>query len=145
MLIRLEILFNRSNQNFNNSLFYKKHFQKASVKFIGPIYDKSQQWEYYNSAKVFVLTSRWESYGLVLAEARRFGCYLVSTDVGAARDLIGDNENGEYVNQEDVVDLRQKLQQIIDGETKICNHTIKAEEISWAKVLIPVVKKLRNE
>lgn len=119
--------------------------KRNSVSFIGPVYDKQILWEHYNSAKVFVLTSRWESYGLVLAEARRFGCYLVSTDVGAARDLIGDNKNGEYVNQEDAVDLRQKLQQIIDGETKICNHTIKVEEISWAKVLTPVVKKLRNE
>ena len=35
----------------------------------------------YRKAKVFVLPSRWESFGLVLTEAMANGCRLLTTDV----------------------------------------------------------------
>ncbi|MCS2392464.1 glycosyltransferase [Bacteroides fragilis] len=55
--------------------------------------DKRTLWEYYNRSKVFVLTSRCESYGLVLNEAKRFRNFIVSTNVGAFEDLV---ESGKY-------------------------------------------------
>ncbi|WP_288171610.1 glycosyltransferase [uncultured Alistipes sp.] len=126
--------------------FYKNFPDKlSSIIFTGPIYDKQKLWEHYNSAKVFVLTSRWESYGLVLIEARRFGCYLVSTDVGAARDLIGNNECGEYIKQEDAVGLQQALQRIIDLQTPINTTIGMPVELSWEHVLYPVIEKLRQK
>lgn len=126
--------------------FYKNFPDKlSSIIFTGPIHDKQKLWEHYNSAKVFVLTSRWESYGLVLVEARRFGCYLVSTDVGAARDLIGNNECGEYIKQEDAVGLQQALQRIIDLQTPIYTTIGMPVELSWEHVLYPVIEKLRQK
>ena len=126
--------------------FYKNFPDKrGSVIFTGPIYDKQELWEHYNSAKVFVLTSRWESYGLVLVEARRFGCYLVSTDVGAARDLIGNNEYGEYVKQEDAAGLHQALQQIINQQHPTNAVIGMQPELSWEHVLCPVIEKLRKK
>ena len=117
--------------------------KRNSVIFTGPIYNKQILWEYYNSAKVFVLTSQWESYGLVLVEARRFGCYLVSTDVGAAHDLIGENEYGEYLRKDDIEGLKQALNRIIESKTNIESHTQNVDDVSWSKALLPVINKLR--
>lgn len=124
--------------------FYELHPDKReAVVFTGPIYDKRALWDYYDRSKVFVLTSRWESYGLVLNEAKRFGCYLVSTDVGAARDLIG-GRYGEYVPQEDAAALAEVLQRIIDGERNTDVYRgWDASEIYWESVLRPVAERLK--
>ena len=51
--------------------FYQQYPDKKNqVIFTGAIYNKKELWSYYNKAKVFVLTSRWESYALVLNEAK---------------------------------------------------------------------------
>lgn len=135
--------------NFQNTIdkFYAEHPDKRdSVIFTGPIYDKEKLWTWYMRAKVFVLTSRWESYGLVLTEARRFGCYIVSTDVGAAYDLIGNNQYGEYIKQDNSEDLQRVLQRIINGVTVLNIDTKNAaQELSWEHVLSPVIKKLQEK
>jgi glycosyltransferase involved in cell wall biosynthesis len=50
---------------------------------------------YYKTADVFVLTSYYEGFGLTLAEAVACGCPIVSTDVGIARDLLGESGLGK--------------------------------------------------
>lgn len=126
--------------------FFKNHPDKQNaVLFTGPVYDKRTLWEYYNRARIFVLTSRWESFGLVLTEACRFGCYLVSTDVGAARDLIDSQSCGEYVGQEDAVGLHHSLQRIINGQTRSALSTEDCyKKLSWEHVLQPVIEKLKE-
>lgn len=83
-----------------------------SIQFVGNITDKKELWEYYNRAKVFVLTSRWESYGLVLNEAYRFRNYLISTDVGAINDIYENGKYGSIINQDDFGTLSLLLNDI---------------------------------
>lgn len=125
--------------------FFKTHpDKKDSLIFTGAIFDKRTLWEYYNRAKVFVLTSRWESYGLVLNEAKRFGCYLVSTEVGAAHDLI-EGKYGEFIKQEDFAHLQDVLQHIIDGKTVVdVYNNSDLQELSWQSVLCPVIERLKK-
>ena len=100
--------------------FFKQYPDKAvSVEFTGAIYDKKTLWEYYNRARVFVFTSRWESYGLVLNEAKRFRNYIISTDVGAANDLLENGRYGTLVGQDDAEALALQLQKIVDGDINI--------------------------
>lgn len=125
--------------------FFRDHPQKRrSVVFTGPIYDKKELWEYYNRSKVFVLTSRGESSAIVLGESKRFRNYIITTDVGSARDLIGDGRFGEYIPQDDDVELARRLQNVIDGRTDIDIYgNWKSSEIAWENVLEPLVGKLR--
>lgn len=92
------------------------------VEMIGVINDKEKLWGWYNKAKVFVLTSRFESYGLVLSEAARFADYIISTDVGAAKDIMKDHR-GMIIADGDVKGLTNALSRIIEGEEDISRIT----------------------
>lgn len=50
------------------------------------------------AADVTVLTSVWEAIPLVLAESMQLGVPVVTTDVGLARDLLGDGRGGAVVS-----------------------------------------------
>lgn len=53
---------------------------------------------YYRAAAIFCLTSAYEGFGMVLAEAASFGCVPAAFDSFAAvRDIISDGENGVLV------------------------------------------------
>ncbi|MBW9204108.1 glycosyltransferase [Bacteroidales bacterium SW292] len=117
--------------------FFNDNPDKAkNVIFTGAIYEKQKLWEYYNRAKVFVLTSRWESYALVLNEAKRFRNYLLSTDVGAYRDL---SENGKYGTSIPINDdkrLGEVLQDIIEGKINIdVYRNSNMDLLSWEKMV----------
>ena len=117
--------------------FFQLHPEKKeSVIFTGPIYDKKELWEYYNKAKVFVLTSRYESYGLVLNEAKRFRNYLLSTEVGAYNDL---SENGKYgclIPQDNSNALASILKEVVIGKRSVDVYKeYDVTQLSWENVI----------
>ena len=57
--------------------------------------------------------------GIVLNEAKRFRNYMVSTDVGGARDLIEQEKYGSFVKQEDGIDLSRILSLIVNDRINI--------------------------
>lgn len=80
------------------------------VIFIGKIIDKKVLKQYYEKAKVFILPSRWESFGLVLLEAMYSGCYLVGTDkIPPMNDLINGGEFGTIVKSDSINELSETL------------------------------------
>lgn len=100
--------------------FYQENPQKQNqVLFIGNINDKKQLWEWYNRAKVFVLTSNWESYGIVLTEAKRFSNYIISTPVGAATDITENNQYGQLIPINNCIVLSKILKDIINNNKSI--------------------------
>lgn len=126
-------------------LFFQEHPDKKNkVIFTGPIYNKRELWEYYNKSKVFVLTSRWESSGLVLYEAKRFRNFILSTSVGAIDDVIENGKYGKIIEQENSSALAAQLQAIIDGYYSISNiySNYDSSDLSWDSVLTPVSKRL---
>lgn len=114
------------------SFFINNPDKIDSIKFVGPIYDKKELWEYYNRAKVFVLTSDWESYALVLNEAKRFRNYIVSTEVGACTDLIEKGKYGVSIPVKDDLRLIEVLNEIITEKRKIDVYTgYDMNDLSW--------------
>lgn len=73
--------------------FFKDNPNKVgAVKFIGEVKNKSTLDDYFIKSSIFCFSSRYESYGLVLSEAAYFNNYVITTDVGAASDLINNSE-----------------------------------------------------
>ena len=64
--------------------------------------------QYYSKAQIFVLSSRWEGFGLVIVEAMSHGLPVVSTDLPTSREIMGDF--GLYFKKEDVEGLARQLQ-----------------------------------
>lgn len=74
---------------------------------IHPFTNNIQQ--YYSEARVYVLSSRWEGFGLVLVEAMAHGLSVVSSDLPTSREIMGDF--GMYFPVGDVRQLAQRLEE----------------------------------
>ena len=103
------------------------------VSLEGELWDKERLRELYGRARAFVLTSRWESYGIVLAEAACFGCHIISTDVGAARDIISGG-GGTLIPQDDAVALSEALKAVMEGNCDSPVYTKEAYEDSLSRI-----------
>lgn len=99
------------------AFFNENQHLKDKVIFTGGIYDKKALWEYYSKAKVFVLSSRTESSGIVLYEAKIFHNFIVSTPVGAVNDVIADG-CGCITDMDDPAVLSDILNSITSGDRK---------------------------
>lgn len=94
--------------------FFQRNPQlREKVIFTGNITDRNELYSWYNRSKVFCLTSRFESFGIVLVEALYFGNYIISTPI-ASIDYITDNGRlGQIVQGEEK--LLQVLRHIVSG------------------------------
>ena len=72
---------------------------------IHPFTDHIQS--YYSNAQIYVLSSRWEGFGLVLVEAMAHGLPIVSSDLPTSKEIMGDF--GLYFENENVEQLVQQL------------------------------------
>ena len=65
--------------------------------------------EYYSKAQIYVLSSRWEGFGLVLVEAMAHGLPVVSSDLPTSKEIMGDF--GLYFKNGDITDLAERLEE----------------------------------
>lgn len=67
---------------------------------------QSKMANFYNDTDVFILTSKFESFGKTAIEAMRCGCTVVATRVGGLPEVVGKDENlFEATNYAQGVDL----------------------------------------
>lgn len=84
------------------------------VNFIGHIADMEKK---YQESSVFVLSSRYEGFGLVLIEAMSQGCACIACDYkGRQADIISEGVDGLLANVDDIDDLAQKLDRLLSDE-----------------------------
>lgn len=107
------------------------------VSLPGAFYDKGELWQWYDRARVFVLTSRSESYANVFLEAANFRNHIVSTPVSGAADVITELDGyGELVAQEDVTYLTQTLEKVMaDGYLESQYPRVRWDrvDVSWER------------
>lgn len=85
-----------------------------SIKIIGNIKDVDT---YYNKAKIFVFTSRFEGFPNALIEAMAFGLPCISTDCQSGpSELLTHGENGFLIPVEDEQALQVHLKKLIADE-----------------------------
>lgn len=84
--------------------FFNSHpDMRARVFFMGPIFDKNKLYSLYNSARVFVLPSRWEGFPLVGPEAAHCGCRMILTDIiPPFKELTNNGKYGISIKTNDI-------------------------------------------
>lgn len=71
----------------------------------------------YRSADIFVLPTTNDCFPLVLLEAMQYELPIVTTSEGGIRDIVLDNVTGFIVDQNDPIDLANKLELLIENES----------------------------
>lgn len=103
-------------QKVIDQFFEECPWYKERLIFTGMVYDQKTVFEYYNRAKVLLMTSRHESWGNVYSEAAALGCYILSTDVGGATLCSNDWKFGYRLKQENIGDLAKAINEVVEGK-----------------------------
>lgn len=86
----------------------------------------------YRQAMCVLAASRWEGFGMVIAEALAVGTPVIATPVGIAEEVIRPGVNGYIVAQEDVADFTAKINLILENYS-----TFKENLKSWSNPFSP--------
>lgn len=72
---------------------------------------------YYEKSKLFMMTSRFEGFGMTLIEAQQMGCVPLAYDTySSLHDIISNGENGVVVPFENETMYAEKLMKLMDDE-----------------------------
>ena len=127
LLIEAFHLFVQNNKEWNLDIvgegveeeFYRSLIKKYQLEDRITIYPFTNNIQaFYSNAQIYVLSSRWEGFGLVLVEAMAHGLPIISSDLPTSIEIMGDF--GFYFKNGDIQDLAQRLidATIIDWEEK---------------------------
>lgn len=98
---------------FNVKLQEKPYLNDIFI-ITGSISDKKELYTLYAKSSVFVLTSRWEGFPLVLPEAMYFGCYPIVTNCfDAVTDIIS-KSFGKIIENENIHELQIAIEDVLD-------------------------------
>lgn len=124
--------------DYYNKFISENSELKDQIELVGNIDDRKKLYEEYEKAKIFTLTSNFESFGIAFIEAGAFGDVIVSTNVGIAYEIVKDN-NGALVNIGDEEALTKELSnhmQCSDLEEKSNKtYNIIREKFNWDKII----------
>lgn len=134
-------------ENYIKIFFEKYPEMRKCIIFKGAIYDRNKLFYEYKKAKVFCLTSEYESFGFVLIESAAFGDVIISTRVGIADEIIKD-ESGIIVPFDDKEALSEALLRLFE-----CHDMKKMSEYSerlcrknfdWNKIVERLYEKIEE-
>lgn len=67
---------------------------------------------FYKKASVYILSSRWEGFGLVLLEAMSYGLPIIASELPVTKELLDSKGVGLFFQNENIEDLCQKMKNI---------------------------------
>ena len=99
-------IFGNGERNLYQNIVDKYKMEKT-VHLMPATYDIAEE---FSKSSLYVMSSRYEGFGLVLAEAMSCGLPCVSFDCPyGPREIIKDGEDGLLVNYKDINDLTHKM------------------------------------
>ncbi len=98
---------------------FKKEVEKRglteTIKYLGKRYGEDKN-KVYQSADIFVLPTMNDCFPLVLLEAMQYGLPAISTVEGGIPDIVENNVTGFMVDQNNPVDLADKLEVLMNND-----------------------------
>ena len=122
------------------------------IEIIGFVSDSDRLAKLYAEAKIFVLPSRWESFGLVILEALAQGDFVILSDsVSPAPDIIKSDLIGRIFKNEDNEDLCNILKEVVKEDSLFVDKVIEArkaytvEKFSWDAICDKLADMISSE
>lgn len=119
------------------------------VEMLGEVYDRKELNRIYRKSSVFILSSRYESFGLVLLEAMMQGCYILSTELPSSKDILKDESLGRTFPVEDFRALANLMSGVVDKSVilptpeHIRQYVVK--NYSWSIVVEKIASYLKSD
>jgi len=128
--------------------YAEKSLPRNSYVFVGQI-DKNTLRKLYSTAYVCVLPSYVEAFPMVLIEAMASGCPVIGSSIGGIVDVIVKGVTGFIFKKGDYIDLKEKMEILLECETLRNKMSAKSREIvekrySWFVVASKIVDIYRN-
>ncbi|WP_276359532.1 glycosyltransferase family 4 protein [Daejeonella sp. H1SJ63] len=86
-----------SFQGYVDGYFKTNPHLVQRIIFTGNITDRKELFEWYNRAKIFCLTSRFEGFPITFPEALYFGNYIISSLVSSVNQITNNGQYGRIV------------------------------------------------
>lgn len=134
-------------ENYFENFINKNPHLKNKIIFTGNIKDRKIINEYYQKAKVLLLTSKadGEGFPLVFPEAISNSCLIISSELHCANDVTDFGKFGAVFKQSDEYDLFKKMIKVINNTDVI--HTNDyfqfKEKFNWVNLLNEINSKLK--
>ena len=77
--------------------------------------------KHYINASIFISTSRWEGFGLVITEAMECGLPVVAFNNSGPQEIIESMKNGILIEKYDIENMIENLIYLIDNKTVRCS------------------------
>ena len=111
-----------------------KVLEENFIKYI-PFCRKEELLEYYRNSDIFLLPSKYETFGLVYAEALSQGLPIIYTRGQGFDGQIPDGEVGYSVTYNDVNEIVEKIERILMNYEYYSINTKKyLEKFNWEKI-----------
>ena len=106
-----------ANDEYQNLIkkYIKLYGLEDKIEFIDA--DRAKLLDLYSSSSIFVLPTRWESYGIAIAEALASGLIVITTDGTCRRDF--ENLGAIVVKKDDVQELANALKYAIKNYERL--------------------------
>lgn len=121
------------------------------IRFMDHVSNQQELYDWYLRASVLGLSSRWESFALVLTEAAYHGCIPLTTTVGVGPELTEHGRLGFVSAPRDVVSLRKHLQTIMEmddgllGPMRLQLHQKVVNMFLWSSITQTAVSQLEED
>lgn len=109
----ISIAGNGPEENKLKDIIKEKKLEKKVI-LLGGLKGRDLVEHYYN-ASIYLMTSRWEGMGLVLAEAMSFGLPIVAFAQTGSKEVLDNGEYGVLVENGKVNDLVKQLEILINS------------------------------
>ena len=96
--------------------------------------------ENYCSGSVFIMTSRWEGFGMTLVEAMSFGLPIIATPTVGAKEVLLDGKYGLITRSFSIEDITDAMRKFIENK-EIRNHysqqsLIRVKDMMPSKIIL---------
>ena len=123
----------------------KKFGVEDSVRFLESVTDDELP-AFYQNAKLFVLPSLYEGFGLPVLEAMKYGCPVAASNISSLPEAGGDA--AVYFDPENVGDIAEKMEKVLSNKNLRDDMIKKGHEqvkkFSWEKSAREVLKVLEE-